>query len=206
MVKLCVVLKLLTHKRLIPDSGWSVEVECGGWHGAETMGLMSSSNSSLRHTDKVIFHIKALGNIQIYSLRPNRTFYNMPALPGAWKLGLWVHSAPAGRPAAPAGWIEVCLTPHLGSPSPLLVLYQLIRSALKTHIQPLPSTAWTLIIKQVAENFPAQPKRGSNNNLVVLLVKFNDLLCLLEMIKGFLMSFDQRYCSGAVLIINKTEE
>lgn len=71
------------------------------------------------------------------------TFCNMPALHVAWTLGPWVHSSPAGRPAAPAGWSKVCLTPAPGCLSSPLALSQLTPSAVKTHIQHF-SRAWGL--------------------------------------------------------------
>lgn len=45
--------KSQTHKRLIPDSCWSVGVEQGGGDGLQTMALTSSSNPSLRDREEV---------------------------------------------------------------------------------------------------------------------------------------------------------
>lgn len=49
--------KSQTHKRLIPDSCWSVGVEQGGGDGLQTMELTSSSNSSLRDTEEMTVNL-----------------------------------------------------------------------------------------------------------------------------------------------------
>lgn len=45
--------KLITHKRRIPDSGGSVELEHDGGGEVQTMELVSSSESSLRDVEGV---------------------------------------------------------------------------------------------------------------------------------------------------------
>lgn len=130
--------KLFTHKRLIPDSGWSVELEYGAGDGAQTMEL-TSSNSSLRNmgnaTVKFAHQLYAIKICPVLILERNRTFCNMPVLPVAWTLGPWVHSSPEGHLAIPARWSEVFLTRPPGCLLPPLSLYQLTPSAVKTHIQ-----------------------------------------------------------------------
>lgn len=85
--------KSQTHKRLIPDSCWSVGVEQGGGDGLQTMELTSSSNSSLRDTEEMTVNISV--NISLYAtilinqiliLETKLTFCNMQVLPAAQTL------------------------------------------------------------------------------------------------------------------------
>lgn len=99
----------MTHKRLIPDSGRSVEVVLGGGEGARKPKLSSSSASSLRHNKGAPPSLSGQDSWDYFS--HERTFCNRSALPGAQTLEPWVRSSHAGHPAAPAGWSGLCLTP-----------------------------------------------------------------------------------------------